>query len=195
MAENTPNPADYDIRSCAFASPRLPAGCCRRPSAPTYYIGPASVPYLDWVAMMGYDMAAGQHAGWNDSIQRLNSWAASGIPKAKLLLGVPFYGKNKQEFPAFYGKIVDNAHPSPDVDQVYDPVLRDTWYYNGVGTMQKKARYVLDGGYGGIMIWELGEDHFDAQGRDTQWSLLPAIYSVAASSMLRAAPTPSAGIS
>ena len=189
VAANTPNPADYGVIIHALRSRMAPGALLSvAVSATRRDISAASASELDWVAMMGYDLAPGQHAGWTESQQYLNRWAtAYGVPRAKLLWGVPFYGKDKSWANCFYGKIIDDAHPAPNLDQVYDPIARDTWYFNGIGTMQRKAQYVLDNGFGGLMIWELGEDHFDSQGRYDQWSLLPAIYSVMASSMHRSA--------
>jgi GH18 family chitinase len=31
-------------------------------------------------------------------------------------------------------------------------------YYNGLETMRRKVAYVLNGDYGGIMIWQLAQD-------------------------------------
>ena len=49
-----------------------------------------------------------------------------------------------------------------------------TWGFNNISTLQQKAQYILQNGYAGMMIWELGQDHFSGQGYD-QFSLLPAI--------------------
>jgi hypothetical protein len=135
---------------------------------------------LDWIAVMDYDLDLGDHAPYYLAVQSMNGWAAYGVPKAKLLMGVPFYGRDTLSWSdtLSYGTIVNDAHPALDVDQVYDPAYGRIWYYNGIATMQRKARYVLDNGFGGMMIWELGQDHFDAQGHYDQWSLLPAIKSV-----------------
>jgi GH18 family chitinase len=97
-------------------------------------------------------------------------------------MGVPFYGQDGQGYGGThtltYRTIVNDTQPALNLDAVYDPVNAKTWYYNGVGTMQRKAHYVVDNGFGGLMIWELGQDHFDAQGNYDQWSLLPAIKGV-----------------
>ena len=45
--------------------------------------------------------------------------------------------------------------------------------YNGIPTIKKKCQYVKDNGYGGIMIWELGQDS-----TTTKYSLLNAIKEV-----------------
>ena len=51
--------------------------------------------------------------------------------------------------------------------------LTSTGFYNGIPTIKKKCQYVKDNGYGGIMIWELGQDS-----TTTKYSLLNAIKEV-----------------
>jgi hypothetical protein len=53
-----------------------------------------------------------------------------------------------------------------------------TWHFNGPATMQAKAEYIRENGYGGIMVWELAQDHFNAQNQYTPQSLLPVIKSI-----------------
>lgn len=54
---------------------------------------------------------------------------------------------------------------------------RATWHFDGRGTIAAKTRFALENGFGGVMIWALGQDHFDATtGKvDEQKSLLPAV--------------------
>src|SRR5439155_17199596 len=42
-------------------------------------------------------------------------------------------------------------------------------------TIEKKCAYVRDNGYGGMMIWELGEDYWATGPAYDQYSLLPVI--------------------
>jgi GH18 family chitinase len=37
----------------------------------------------------------------------------------------------------------------------------DGIYFNGIDTVQKKVCYVRQNGFGGVMIWELGQDTAD----------------------------------
>jgi len=174
---NGPNPVDYHTIITAVRETLPNSLLSVAVSASRHNLSIASVPYLDWVSMMGYDLSAGQHAGVKESEGYFNSWAAYGVPRAKLILGVPFYGKDQHEKAYFYQTIIDRTHPSLSVDRVYDRYIHHYVYYNGVGTMQGKARYVVNHGYGGVMIWELGEDHF-VRGHYDKWSLLPAIYNI-----------------
>ncbi|MBI5353514.1 MAG: hypothetical protein HZB50_12810 [Chloroflexi bacterium] len=55
-------------------------------------------------------------------------------------------------------------HPSPDLEQV------DDIFFNGITTIKYKTCFVSENDFGGIMIWELGQDTWD------ETSLLRAIY-------------------
>jgi chitinase len=116
----------------------------------------------DFVNVMSYDFtgsfagsAIGQHAPYSKATSNLNYWRVKGVPMDKLILGVPFYGKdfNAGGNAVPYGQIMSsNPSLSPDADSV-----GRTWF-NGVTTMKKKATYVAQNNYGGIMIWELAQD-------------------------------------
>ena len=50
---------------------------------------------LDWYNMMDYDLEANSSAPYSDSISYLTTWSTTyGVPKSKLLMGVPFYGQS-----------------------------------------------------------------------------------------------------
>ena len=59
--------------------------------------------------------------------------------------------------------------------------------------MQEKVRYVINNGYGGIMIWTLGYDHLNTHGNYDEWSLLPAIGYCATGPVVTHTVTPLAG--
>src|SRR5262249_14605453 len=118
-----------------------------------------------------------------------NGWNTYGVPKSKLLLGMPYYGRAGTSWgntvPETYNDIVNRytaiygSAPSPSTDSA---VLKFpgafgganmTRYWNGPTTIQAKTQYVLDNGYAGVMTWEIGQDHFTG-GQYDQYSLLPA---------------------
>jgi len=124
--------------------------------------------YADRIQVMSYDHP-GMHSTYDQAVQDMNYFVAGGFAKEKLFLGMPFYGvgfaTNNNEFT--YAELMQQYHPTPDQDQVQGI------YFNGIDTIQKKTCYALTNGFGGIMIWELGQDTADNS------SLLRTVYQAA----------------
>jgi GH18 family chitinase len=129
--------------------------------------------HVDYVQIMAYDFSGpwsdpGPHSSFEQSIGSgadegstgLAYWVNyRGFAKNKIILGVPFYGRdfdNQGGAGITYSTILDMY---PDAWQ-YDKV--DNIYYNGLATMEQKAQYVKDEQYPGVMIWELAQDYYDA---------------------------------
>ncbi|RAV98462.1 glycosyl hydrolase family 18 protein [Pseudochryseolinea flava] len=138
-----------------------------------------TVQLFDFLNIMAYDStgpwnpsAPGQHASYEFAVTSLNWWVThKGLQKEKAILGVPFYG---------YGFGAD-ANEGVSYAQILtrfgsEAQNRDasgnTIYYNGVPTITKKTQYVIDEGYGGIMIWQLAQDRPTSDSK----SLLRNIY-------------------
>jgi hypothetical protein len=145
----------------------------------------ANIPDLDEFLLMDYDLEFNSSAPMSDSTMYLTNWTNYGVPKAKLLMGVPFYGRagtswnnsttdTYADIVSQYASANGGAFPAPNLDSV--TIGTTTWGFNGISTLQAKAQYVLQNGYGGVMIWELGQDHYTA-GKTDASSLLPAIKS------------------
>jgi chitinase len=118
---------------------------------------------LDFLNIMAYD--GGQpHSTYDFAVQALNYWVGRGLPRSKAVLGVPFYGRSPSSYVA-YSQLVAWDSGAPWKDNVGDV------YYNGIPTIQAKARLGLQQG-GGVMIWELTQDTTGAT------SLLSAIAQV-----------------
>jgi GH18 family chitinase len=143
----------------------------------------AATTKMDWLNVMCYDFAPDNHSTYTAAVNAMNGWHNYGVPKDKLLMGVPFYGRRGTSWPsesATYGALVQSyydannqTYPSPNLDQI------DGFYFNGKTTIRNKAEFVRANGFGGVMIWELGQDHF-ISGQYTDMSLLPVIKSVLA---------------
>ena len=128
---------------------------------------------FDQINLMSYDLTGpwdpnneGPHAPYSFAVQSINYWKAQGVTAEKLLLGVPFYGYDfaGSSVSAFtYANMVNINTDYAYLDQV------DHKYYNGITTIQNKTILAKEEA-NGIMIWELGQDHF------SEYSLLNAIY-------------------
>ena len=153
-------------------------------------------PILDWVNVMTYDFhAGGMRAGFNSALYnhddpnpRLNlhdavqAIAAKGMPRHKLVAGVPFYGRGWQGVESSnpwgtgtgtlrvggYTAIAATFLKSPAYVRYWDDVAKVPWLYNAaakewityedVQSMRLKGEYVVAQKLGGAMFWELSND-------------------------------------
>ena len=76
---------------------------------------------IDLIMVMTYDMWSPHPLPYNstfeDSVAAMNMWIDGGYPKEKLLMGIPFYGKDNNGTVAIYGNIVDALNPTSDQNQ------------------------------------------------------------------------------
>jgi chitinase len=134
-----------------------------------------------WAAHTGFASALSGGPGTvNDSVQQ---YLAAGVPAAKLLAGVPFYGYGWRLVPTDHdglnqeGDAIHGEHPYREIEPKIatstihrDQRSQSPWLFNGdefwtyedAVSVAAKADYVVNHGLGGIMIWELGEDTDDA---------------------------------
>jgi len=121
--------------------------------------------------VMAYDFPAtynANHSSLADGKACLDAWKNAGVPYSKLLLGIPFYGRNANRS----ADIMYNELGASNT--IYTSDLTNGWYYNGKTTIEAKMDYVAEKGANGILIWDIGQDRTD------QYSLLSAIDSKAA---------------
>jgi GH18 family chitinase len=142
---------------------------------------------MDWLNVMCYDFRYDDNANYTDSISGLTDWTNYGVTKNKIVMGVPFYGRSgtswsnttSRTYSAFVNDYyaLNGTYPDPTIDSYVDS-SGARYYFNGVYTMARKAAYVRDNGYGGMMIWELGQDYWDPSGNYNQYSLLPILKTI-----------------
>ena len=130
---------------------------------------PRAFSAVDRIQIMAYDHDEARHSTYERAIADVETFVKRGAPKEKLVLGIPFYGRNLQNRnqTMTYADIVKQFHPKPEEDEA------GGIYFNGIQTVQRKARYVKEQGLGGIMIWEPGQD------TNEENSLLRAIHHLA----------------
>ena len=160
--------AEHKILSCATAS--HPGGM----------IPAASIPAFDYVNIMSYDevgpswgTSGGEHASLAEARADIATWQAQGLPKSKLVLGLPFYGYGFNGYNRGYDykNILTTFGEDAAEGDVIGKLCAGCQYitYNGRPTIRAKATLAAQDG-AGIMIWELSAD---APGAD---SLLDAAY-------------------
>ena len=180
-------------------------------SSAKYVDWPNAMKYLDYVNVMTYDMGAApnghnsplhksdkfNHRSWDESVE---AHAKGGVPKNKMVMGVPFYGKAEKN-PAEGTKIFEYSvkyYEIPDILEkgtykgkklarsVYRmweetskvPYLRDdsgknVLSYDDPESVGYKGQYVVDNGHLGAMFWEY---RCDTDDHALLKSLVKAIY-------------------
>jgi GH18 family chitinase len=138
---------------------------------------------FDFVNVMSYDLTgpwrsqdAGDPSPYSMAVEDLDYWHNErGIPKEKLVLGLPFYGYgfSKVDSPVVsmsYKQII-SLYPNSALSDTLNLPGNVVMYYNNMATIKKKTELAIQKG-GGVMIWQLLGD---ANGNN---SLLNAIYQV-----------------
>src|SRR5262249_49510530 len=112
-----------------------------------------AVAAADWVQVMAYDHG-GRHSTFEAAQADVKALLERGVPKKKLVLGLPFYGRDvkKRGRTLSYRDVVARHRPGPGEDEA------GGLYFNGPATIGRKARFALEAGLGGVMAWELGQD-------------------------------------
>ena len=125
---------------------------------------------LDWVNVMAYDGDGGSgHSPYRYAVDSVNAWKKVGVPKEKIMVGVPFYARpNWTSYRALIAADKNNAAK----DQT--DYKGATAYYNGLETIARKTEFAVENA-GGIMIWEMNQDYV----ADKELSLLNKIHETA----------------
>ena len=133
-------------------------------------VHPNSFALFDFINVMTYD--GPDHATMEQFEKGLAYWSSRGLPKEKIVMGMPFYShvKDSSAEGVSFAKLVQ-ADPAAAQVNEFD-YYGMTQVYNGIPTVQAKTRMAMEKA-SGVMFWAL--DH-DAQG---EFSLVNAIYQTA----------------
>lgn len=125
---------------------------------------PETFELFDFVNVMTYD--GPDHGTMQQFEQGLAFWSERGLPREKIVMGLPFYGD--PDMP--YYKIVaeDPAAAQKDTFDYFGNIF----HYNGIPTVRAKTKLAMEQA-SGIMFWTL---NYDAQG---EYSLVNTIYQTA----------------
>lgn len=137
------------------------------------HMSKAALRSADFINIMAYDLTGhwapdkpGPHAPYLLAVSALEYWGDQGLPKEKLVLGLPFYGwdfSSTRVRSMNFAEIVARNPAFAHRDQM------GKVYYNGLTTIEAKTELAMEKA-GGVMIWEIGRD---AVG--TPYSLLSAV--------------------
>jgi GH18 family chitinase len=113
----------------------------------------AAIKAVDWVQIMAYDHD-GRHSTYDDAVGDVELRLKRDVPREKIVLGVPFYGRHtkRRSQSLTYREILAKYKPAAEDDEV------SGYYFNGPATIDRKTDYALREKLGGVMIWELGQD-------------------------------------
>lgn len=129
--------------------------------------------YVDFFNIMAYDdfnttVSYKHHSDYTLATVCLNYWMTTrGIPPAKVVLGVPAYGRpsgitqtgTTMTYAGILGQGGSSQSDSATVTQ--SGFTNYKIYYNGQPTIKKKAMLAKNTA-GGVMMWEHGQDSHDA---------------------------------
>ncbi|MBL8848384.1 MAG: glycoside hydrolase family 18 protein [Planctomycetaceae bacterium] len=109
---------------------------------------------IDRIYVMSYNHKH-PHARFADSQADIERMLKFGCPRDKLVLGMPFYGRNQRGNSRTYAEIVKSKSFARGSD------LIDGFAFNSRRTVQRKTRYARDEQLAGVMVWEVGQDVSD----------------------------------
>lgn len=120
-----------------------------------YRISKAAIDAVDFISYQCYGPAV-MRFPYEQFVKDGKEAVAYGIPKEKLVMGIPFYGSkgNGVAGTTGYWNLVTESPQLSDTSV-------DSWNgytFNGQSTIRKKTQHVCDEGYAGIMSWDLATD-------------------------------------
>ena len=138
----------------------------------------AILPSVDFVKIMGYDMASAPkhhsalypsgHSGDITSDGAVTAHLKAGVPPSKLVMGMPFYGRGGDGYPSFqdYNKVgnTDTQYTEKWDEVAQVPYLADkndtlVFGFENPRSLAIKCQYILDKDLLGGMYWDYSGDN------------------------------------
>ena len=132
--------------------------------------------YIDWVNVMSYDMGnpprhhsalyPSARSGWCTTSQAIDAHLKAGVPADKIVMGVPFYGRGKDNTVHYFrnhGNIGGSAVSEQWDEQAQVAYLADetgqlVCGFENPRSLSLKCGYAIDHGLRGMMYWEWSDD-------------------------------------
>ena len=147
----------------------------------------ACMPYVDLVNVMSYDMSEPQNAhhaalhrspisGYCTSDEAVEAHLKAGVPKDKLVMGIPFYGKGRMDDPGIRQFLETGTLPEGyqdcwseegQVPYIVNEKGDFLWGYENERSLTAKCQYIKDNGLRGGMYWEYSVDTPQGDRRNT----------------------------
>lgn len=133
-------------------------------TGPHYIAKSAAVqPYLDHINIQFY-YSTRNAMSVNETKQVLDRFEKAGVPRRKLMIGLPVYGmvdmqKNRNAKPTALGyNFMISKGAKPNENTWVNPENGATYYYSGQPLIRSKVDFAKKNGYGGVFTWELTMD-------------------------------------
>jgi hypothetical protein len=99
-----------------------------------------------------------RHSTFEVAAASIEEWSRSGLPASRLTLGLPFFGLNtKTGDHRSYAELLEDEPSLSRRPQ--DDMTSQSFYFNGPDTLVRKVALAAEKNIGGVMIWEVGQDH------------------------------------
>lgn len=145
----------------------------------------AILPYIDFVNIMSYDMGTAPllhsalyrspNAGHITADEAVEAHLAAGIPRHKLVMGLPFYGRGGKETSDFvnfnevgkYNNYTEKWDETAQVPYLVNPDNELVLGYENVRSLTIKCEYIRNKGLLGGMYWDYDGDNASGDLRRT----------------------------
>ena len=130
------------------------------------------IQYIDMVNVMAYDMGnppyhhsalyPSEITQWVTTSQAIESHIHAGVPREKLVMGMPLYGRGIEGYnaePDSIKGVEERWHSQSMVPYMADADGRLVMGFENERSLGIKCQYILDHGLRGGMYWEYGDEH------------------------------------